>query len=110
MFNLFKKPAPKVVTRVHTVVAKAPEVDIKRVTGGALRNGMWVEVGERVGILTDMNQFGVCAVMIVEPVEGANVALIQVPSGEVRQARQMAIPKKRVAHLEPHQLERLGYI
>jgi hypothetical protein len=77
-------------------------VNIKRVSGGALRPGMWVEVkhpeqGERVGILTDMNAFGICAVMLVDPVEGTNVALMQVPSSEVRQARQMAIPKARLA-------------
>jgi len=107
MFGLFKKPqAP--APRIHVIEPKPQTVNIKRATGGALRAGMWIMLGDRVGILKDMNEFAVATVMLVDE-HGLNALEIPVPVGELRQAKRTEIPAARVAHMTKEHLNRLGY-
>jgi hypothetical protein len=108
MWNPFSRKEPAATPRVHVVEVKAPVVHLKRATGGAFRPGMWVVAAERVGVLKSMNEFGVCAVMLVDA-DGFNFVEMQVPAAELRQAKFSELPTKRVAHLTPEQLERMGY-
>lgn len=112
MFGLRKKFQPEVqrapVARVHVVETKAATVNVKKATGGALRAGMWVALGDRIGILKDMNEFAVCAVMITDE-HGFNVVEVSVPVDQLRQAKAAEIPAARVAHLTPEQLAEKGY-
>ena len=62
MFD-FLKPKKQPAPRIHIIEPKPQMVNVKRATGGALRAGMWVVVQDRVGILKEMNEFAVCAVV-----------------------------------------------
>lgn len=108
MFDFFRRKPTPPATRVHVVEAQPPKVNIRRVTGDEFRPGMWVVVGEQVGILKSMNGFGVCAVMLTDS-DGLNALEMQVPLGELRRAKQGEIPAKRVAHLSSADLTAMGY-
>lgn len=101
-------PFKKQPKQVHVVEVQKPEVSIKRATGGKFRPGMWIVVGEKVGILKDMNEFGICSIMLVDE-HGMNLVEMSVPVAELRQAKQIEIPKKRRSHVSPERLKRMGY-
>lgn len=103
-FRRRAEPAP----RIHVIEPKPQSVNVKRATGGAFRAGMWIVLGERVGILKELNEFSVATVTLVDE-HGFNQLEIPVPVAELRQAKRLEIPALRVAHLAPEQLNRMGY-
>lgn len=103
-FNFFKRPP----ARQHVIRAQAPVVNIKRATNGKLRRGMWVLLNDKVGIVKDLNELGICAVMLVDA-DGANLLEVQAEAGALKQCKWQQIPEKRRAHLSSAQLNRLGY-
>lgn len=111
MFKLFTRKQPAAYApapRVHVVEPKPQPFDVKQLTGGVLRAGMWVRLGDRTGILKEMNGFAVATVAIVDE-DGFTVLEVSVPAGELRQAKRTEIPAKRVAHLTSEELNRRGY-
>lgn len=107
MFDIFKRIPPAEPRKV-VVVPQRPMINLKKETRGEFRNGMWVTVGDpaRVGILTDSNEFGIAAVMLVQE-DGTNLLEIHAPLSELRQATHAEIPAKR-RPTEEHAV-RLGY-
>lgn len=87
---------PSAPPRVHVVTPQRHVVNLKKTTGGAFRNGMWVVVGElrRAGILRDSNELGVADVMLVQE-DGTNLLEVHVPLSELTQAKWLDIPESR---------------
>lgn len=95
--------------RKHVVAPQRPTVNIARLTAGALRQGMWVAFGNKIGIIKDMDAQGIVLLMVTDS-DGNNVIEMQVPAAELRQAKRSELPKKRVGHLSKQQLESMGYV
>lgn len=82
---------------------------VKEATRGRFRRGMWVMLGNKIGILEDATPEGMGKVMLTHPVEGTNQLQVLVRLAELRQAKWQEIPAKRREHLSSADLNRMGY-
>lgn len=81
---------------------------IAKDTGGAWRRGMWVMLGERVAILTQLVGSR-ATVMVVDRETGTNVLEVECQLGELARSNRSQIPPCRRLHLTEGDLEAMGY-
>jgi hypothetical protein len=94
--------------RKHVVDVGTPIAHLKQMLGSRLRPGMWVVVGDSVGIIRSANEFGVGDVMLTDE-EGLNLIEVHLPLTSIRQAYIDEIPAARVAHMSVGELKAMGY-
>lgn len=88
IFDLFKpKPTTHVVTPVVT--------DSNLFKALAIRQGMWVEVGNLVGIVTHAHPADNEVTVMLTDAEGLNDKAVRVARELVNQARHLSIPEPR---------------